>query len=113
MTCVASYISPEIWKGEVLDERGLYQADIYAFGILLNFMVTKEDPNLQMRTSLYQLMADVTKGVRPRLPNQGSCPSALLDIIRSCWHEDTRIRPADFKGIIGSLGRIEAEIAAT
>jgi serine/threonine protein kinase len=55
-----AYIAPELWKGESHERSGYYKADIYAFGILLNFMLSRAEPNNQLGTSEFKVMVAVT-----------------------------------------------------
>lgn len=99
-----AYISPEIWKGEIDERTDYYKADIYAFGILLNFMFTKIEPNVELGTSLFKVMVSVTGGARPSLPEPSArCPDHVVELIKKCWDEEPSARPQDFAAVLDAL----------
>jgi serine/threonine protein kinase len=105
-----AYISPEVWRGEDMDDKtGFFRTDIYAFGILLNYMLTKSNPNDELGKTSYNIMVAITNKKRPKLPADGSgCPSLLMFLVTSCWTDDPKSRPVDFMAIIAMLEASEA-----
>jgi serine/threonine protein kinase len=71
-----AYIAPEIWKGErSINRNGYYRADIYAYGILLNFMITRVEPFADQQCNHYTVMAAVA-GKGP--------PTSLVAFLPAC-----------------------------
>ncbi len=74
---------------------------MYAFGIVLNFMFTKLDPNEELGITLYKVMSACTSGRRPSLAPD--CPEDIAELIVCCWDEDPLKRPSDFTAILAAL----------
>lgn len=90
----ASYMAPEL-----LDNAAYtYKVDVYAFGVLLNEMLARKAPFCGADPA--RISERVVAGQRPELA--GRAPTALLDMIKSCWQADPVRRP-DFASIQGML----------
>jgi serine/threonine protein kinase len=100
-----AYLSPEIWKDE---EVNYYLADVYAFGILLNFMLTRSEPNSELGDFAYQIMQGATTHVRPTL-RRIDCRrvECLVGLVESCWSDDPGQRPQTFEVIMKQLSAAE------
>eukprot|EP00953_Heterococcus_sp_UTEX-ZZ885_P041340 21096-Heterococcus_DN1.PRE.2 len=81
----ACWLAPEVIK----HAKGSWQSDVYAFGILLWELATREEVHAGL--SAAQIIARVANdGLRPKIPR--GCP--WRDVMISCWHEDPASRPA-------------------
>ena len=65
-------------------------ADVYAFGIMLWEMVTKEVPYSDM--TFLQIAFYVNGGGRPEIPED--TPESMAKLIRKCWNQDPDRRPS-------------------
>lgn len=76
---------------ELFDERP-YSAkvDVYAFGVLLNEMFTRERPFGELQEPS-AIRAKVLDGGRPDLFRGG--PQGLQDLIQACWAQAPEDRP--------------------
>ena len=63
--------------------------DVYAYGILLWEMLTKQVPYSEM--TLLQIAFFVNQGGRPEIPD--SCPETLAKLIKKCLNQDPGRRP--------------------
>ena len=76
---------------------------VYALGVMLWEMVTREKPWNKLRHAVIAFRVAVER-VRPPLPPPGpACPVALLALIERCWAHDPRARP--------SAAAVHAELA--
>ncbi|KAG2489162.1 hypothetical protein HYH03_012388 [Edaphochlamys debaryana] len=80
------YMAPELWEGLPYNEK----VDVYAFGIMLNELITKTPP--WTGTSLPDMKANVLAGKRPDMAL--SCPKVLCDLIKRCWDQSSSLRPS-------------------
>jgi serine/threonine protein kinase len=99
-----SYMAPELLS---LDTSGVRisgeAADVYAFGIILNAMWRKRTPfNASQFPSILIMIQEVARGMRPAIPEDGSCPVHLVELMERCWDQDPRKRPR-FTEIISLL----------
>ncbi|XP_072042856.1 uncharacterized protein [Amphiura filiformis] len=99
------YMSPEIHKGNERG-RGVYSrpADIYAYGMLMLEIYTRELPfvGIEWQTLVFR----VCNGEQPAIPK--SCPKSLSDLMRQCWSMDLKRRPTiqDVIKVLSSYGSI-------
>jgi len=77
------YMSPEQWEEEELTAK----SDVYAFGVMLNEMLTCTVP-WHGAQSLMGIGRKVTSGARPPITN-----SAYSHIVMKCWASDPTDRP--------------------
>eukprot|EP00899_Mesostigma_viride_P014134 jgi/Mesvir1/22721/Mv14129-RA.1 len=93
-----AYMAPELLAG-----GGRYneKVDVYAFGILLNELLTKQPPF--DGAMLGDIKASVAKGERP--PLSLTCPRELANLIKDCWAQDSAARPS-FDDIAESLRKL-------
>jgi predicted outer membrane repeat protein len=71
-------------------------ADVYAFGIIMNALWTKQAPYVDVLhhfKSVQDLIQQVVRGLRPGMPEHLNCPQALAALIERCWHADPKFRP--------------------
>jgi len=73
------------------------KSDVYAFGVLLFEMLTRQEPYSHVTddvASVLEQVADLSRvePFRPFLPP--NMPSPMSDLIRSCWHPDPERRPS-------------------
>jgi serine/threonine protein kinase len=81
------YTAPECYEESGYDWR----ADIYAFALILYEILTGEHA-FSRRLTMYQLMAKVTRGVRPAMP--GTIRPTVRDLITKCWAAEPDQRPS-------------------
>ncbi len=109
-------------------------ADTYAYGILLNFMMTRQvllqHPNWMDLNFIcwhyafmnqqqpfkdmafgYAIMAACTRGERPKLPDdigydEHQCPTQIVCLIQRCWDPNPTKRP-NFEDILYNLKLVE------
>lgn len=79
------YMAPELLHRACYNEK----VDVYAFGVLLNEMISRRPPFEGMPFS--QLKAAVCSGERPPLPCH--CHEKLQKIIEVCWSANSQDRP--------------------
>ncbi len=99
------YMAPELLRGEGASRK----TDVYAFGIILHFLITGEKiPFDALRSEeegidVAALFSMVLEGVRPTLPqHKMQCPGSLRSLCASCWAEDAAARP-EFEQILKLL----------
>ena len=101
------YVSPEMWKDNVVTQTQLSLCDVYAFGVLLNFCATGEEPEKQIDSDFRVMTAVTTEGFRPKLPSpECGCPGGLVALIKRCWHDSPAQRPQHFSEILSELENI-------
>lgn len=83
-----AYMSPELLKGELHYKNSI---DIYAFGIILWEMYTRDDP-YEKNMNPFQIAHQVLEGIRPNIPD--SCPYNLRNLIERCWNANPKVRPS-------------------
>lgn len=93
-----AYMAPELLEGKSYNEK----VDVYAFGVLLNEMLTRRMPYDGL--SLQELRAKAQSGGRPDMSL--TCPKALEDIIKACWDQDAVKRPS-FAKLVDQLNTIK------
>lgn len=101
----AAYMAPELLQAGACAS---YESDVYAFGVLLNELVSEEEPySEQARHVLgkgaFGAAMHAAQGNRPavRVPpkllddNSGQEASAtpLVALVQQCWHSEARVRP--------------------
>ena len=90
------WLAPELIK----DAKGSERIDVYAFGIVLWELATREE--VYAALSAAQIISRVAnEGMRPPLPP--GCP--WNHVMEACWSEDPAHRP-DFEDIFAQLTRI-------
>lgn len=126
------YMAPELFVGraDTFDLRK--RADVYAFAIVVNAQMDMKMPYLDssgehfinvetarlahMRAaernrndwSHSGWLRDPTGTLRPQLATENKwCPSAVLDMICECWHQDPKERPS-FKNICRRRDLVES-----
>ena len=83
---VMPYIAPELFVGDAYSQK----SDIYAFGILMWEISSREKP-------FHELVHDkllalrIFKGLRPTITND--TPQFYRDLMQKCWHSDPTQRP--------------------
>ena len=88
------WMAPELLRQE---SRTTPSTDVYAFGILLAEVFTRDDPYAQQPGDLRTILSAVAHPVagqplmRPALG--ASVPPLLLKLMQRCWAEDPRERP--------------------
>lgn len=90
-----AYMAPELLRGESHYKGAI---DIYAFGIILWEMYTRDDPYENIGP--FQIAHQVLEGLRPSIPD--SCPYNLHVLIERCWNPRPEGRPK-FKEILELL----------
>ena len=82
-----NWMAPEIISpGKKYDNS----IDVYAYGMILYEMATKETPFSNMKQ--VQIAANVLKGKRPQLPS--TVPENLQGLIKRCWAQNRNERPS-------------------
>ncbi|CAM9132741.1 unnamed protein product, partial [Discosporangium mesarthrocarpum] len=96
----ACWLAPEVIK----HAKGSEQADVYAFGIMLWELATREE--VHQGLSAAQIIARVANdGLRPNPP--GGCP--WHDVMVACWHENPLKRPT-FQQIVDRLTGVQDKL---
>ncbi|KAG5189683.1 kinase-like domain-containing protein [Tribonema minus] len=81
----ACWLAPEV----IRHAKGSWQSDVYAFGILLWELATREEVHSNL--SAAQIIARVAnEGLRPKVP----CNCPWREVMVSCWHEEPQARPS-------------------
>eukprot|EP01026_Neomeris_dumetosa_P001285 TRINITY_DN10319_c0_g1_i7.p1 TRINITY_DN10319_c0_g1~~TRINITY_DN10319_c0_g1_i7.p1 ORF type:complete len:861 (-),score=134.17 TRINITY_DN10319_c0_g1_i7:1166-3748(-) len=83
-----SYIAPEVFKGENVDEK----CDVYALGLIIWEMVSKERPWQDLNLPVVIMARVAVKHERPIIPE--TCPPELSRLIARCWDPNPRERPS-------------------
>ncbi|KAG0282159.1 Serine/threonine-protein kinase wnk4 [Linnemannia gamsii] len=84
--------TPEFMAPELYDEKYDEKVDIYAFGMCVLEMVTKEYPYSEC-TNQAQIYRKVTKGIKPQSLDHVKDPETW-DFINRCLDHDDRTRPS-------------------
>ncbi|KAF8943968.1 Serine/threonine-protein kinase wnk1 [Haplosporangium gracile] len=84
--------TPEFMAPELYDEKYDEKVDIYAFGMCVLEMVTKEYPYSEC-TNQAQIYRKVTKGIKPASLDHIKDPE-IWDFINRCLDHDDRTRPS-------------------
>ncbi|WOK91948.1 serine/threonine-protein kinase STY17-like [Canna indica] len=84
------YMAPEVIRCEPYTEK----CDVYSFGVILNELITGEQPYIETSYGPCKIALEVSEGrLRPKLPEDGQYKE-LIDLICSSWHEDAASRPS-------------------
>uniref|UniRef100_U9THV9 Protein kinase domain-containing protein n=1 Tax=Rhizophagus irregularis (strain DAOM 181602 / DAOM 197198 / MUCL 43194) TaxID=747089 RepID=U9THV9_RHIID len=95
------YIAPEVLRGK----RYTQNADIYAFGIIINEVFTGERPFHDVIDD--NLMLDICKnGLRPKIGK--NTPKSLVHLLNKCWDATPSNRPT-VDEIIQKLNHFETD----
>jgi len=98
------WMAPEVMMGEPFNEK----ADIYSFGLILWFLVTKKEP-YEEYDDLETFTRDIClQKVRPKL--NPDCDPNLRDLITRCWDQHPQVRPR-FSDIITKIEHIMVDLA--
>ncbi|KAF9188420.1 hypothetical protein BGZ51_000584 [Haplosporangium sp. Z 767] len=84
--------TPEFMAPELYDEKYDEKVDIYAFGMCVLEMVTKEYPYSEC-TNQAQIYRKVTKGIKPKSLDHVQDPE-VREFINRCLDHDDRTRPS-------------------
>ena len=90
------WMAPELFKNWPCT----VQTDVYAFGVVLWEILTKETP-FGTTASTRDIAARVRRGERPVIP-EGS-PVAFVNLMKGCWQQNPKKRPAEFRLIADTL----------
>ncbi|GLI70119.1 hypothetical protein VaNZ11_014925 [Volvox africanus] len=83
-----THLAPECFE----PDRKLDQSvDIYAFGIVMWEVLTRQPPYAEFAPDFEGLPARVIEGLRPRFPTH--CPAAYRALAQGCWCRDPARRP--------------------
>lgn len=95
------WMAPEILSGASAEPDE--SADVYAFGIVLWEIITRQEPypEVQSFDELVELV--VVRNERPRFPPD--TPQSLVDLAGQCWHTSRSQRPT-FADILLSLADV-------
>jgi serine/threonine protein kinase len=98
------WMAPEVMMGEPFNEK----ADIYSYGLILWFLVTKKEP-YEEYDDLETFTRDIClQKVRPKIPLD--CDPNLKDLIQRCWDQHPQARPR-FSDIITKIEHIMVDLA--
>ena len=84
MTGSPFYLAPEVLQGSGASPK----SDVYAFGIILHFLITGERVPFKGATewAVEDVFRRVLEGGRPELPaKKMQCPSSLRTLCEQCW----------------------------
>ncbi|KAF9164102.1 Serine/threonine-protein kinase wnk3 [Actinomortierella ambigua] len=84
--------TPEFMAPELYEEKYNEKVDIYAFGMCVLEMVTKEYPYSEC-TNQAQIYRKVTQGIRPQSLEHVQC-AEIADFIRRCLDHNEQTRPS-------------------
>ena len=99
-----SFLAPELASGST-ESYASFKVDVYAFGVLLHYLWTRQVPYRDQHVNPFQLMELVRQGLRPALPVD--MPGPLQTLMCSCWSGDPAARPS-FDRICGQLEALAA-----
>ena len=98
-----AYMAPEVALGQPADQ----QADIFAFGVILYEMATRQRPF--QGKDMPSVLSQVMYRNPPRVETiNAEVPAGLGDLIESCLRKDKMQRVAAMEEIVASLDRITA-----
>jgi len=97
------WLAPEILRGDDTASGDQTKIDVYAFGVMMWELVTREDFFGEVRGFMAQLEDHVISGKRPAIPKD--CPEDFAELIQDCWQNDPTARPS-FSEIIEILNGI-------
>eukprot|EP00742_Colponemidia_sp_Colp-10_P005510 GILJ01005887.1.p1 GENE.GILJ01005887.1~~GILJ01005887.1.p1 ORF type:complete len:853 (+),score=119.33 GILJ01005887.1:45-2603(+) len=98
-----AWMAPEIFRGEGCS----YQSDVYAFGIMLNEMVTGQQPFAEAENAVQIIMKVASYNQRPTM--SPTCHPLLTALIQRCWHAEPEQRPS-FMQIKEALDDLVSEL---
>ena len=81
------WMAPEIIMGRKYTEK----ADVYAFGIILWEILTREEP-YEEKEPMQIVVEVVNEGLRPTIRPE-LLDSPLVPLMRDCWHTEPSSRP--------------------
>ena len=93
----------EAGGGATVEERAAKRkwgaTDVYAFGVLVWMLNSREEPYVEDRRvqhmSRYAFMDAVVDGMRPRVPTNASYyPASIAELVEECWQSDPSRRPS-------------------
>ncbi|GAM23944.1 hypothetical protein SAMD00019534_071190 [Acytostelium subglobosum LB1] len=93
------WLAPEIIKNMQYTEK----IDIYSYSMVIWELITREVPFEEFFAELKwnNVIEDkIIGGLRPTIP--ATCPEAMANLMRDCWHDDPKLRPS-FADIITAL----------
>ncbi|XP_033122630.1 atrial natriuretic peptide receptor 1-like [Anneissia japonica] len=100
------WTAPEILRQTTVDQKKLsIQADVYAYGIILQEIVLRTGPFasllevIEPRDLIQSVRLGTVPKVRPAVPSD-SCKKQTLNLMKACWDEDPEKRPTIKKIII-------------
>ncbi|XP_021373989.1 atrial natriuretic peptide receptor 1-like [Mizuhopecten yessoensis] len=99
------WTAPELLRNPDEFPRGTQKADVYAYGIILQEILTKSEPYSCSLDEPSDIVARVKElehpPYRPKVP-QDSAEDSVLDLMRICWEETPMLRP-NFDTIASTL----------
>jgi serine/threonine protein kinase len=97
------YFAPECY-----DNIFIPASDVFAFGLIL-FEILTNEPAFPANLNPYAIQCQVTRGVRPRIPDSVLPPAQAL--ITDCWAAERDERPT-FAEIVNRLREMEFKVTA-
>ena len=97
------WMAPEIIMGRKYTEK----ADVYAFGIILWEILTREEP-YEEKEPMQIVVEVVNEGLRPTVRTE-LLDAPLVPLMRDCWHTEPGSRPT-FEKIVERLRAIKDSI---
>jgi len=87
-----AYIAPEVFANTV-DPTQIAKVDVYAFGILVNELITEEPPYYSNNIPTFEALKHlVLKGSHPEVAKK--IPEELDSMIKNSWNRDPKERPS-------------------
>jgi len=99
------FMAPELFSGTTKYSE---KVDVYAFGILLWELVTRELPYAGMLGE--QVPLAVERGHRPSIPDD--CPTFLSGLMRQCWNGEPKARPSMLE-VVSTLQQVNSRMSTT
>jgi serine/threonine protein kinase len=93
-----NYMAPELLQGGAYTDK----VDVYAFGILLNEMLSRKPPFTCSDPG--RITELVLSGQRPDVP--AMLPELVVKVMTSCWHAEPQKRPS-FEEVLELLSKVE------
>jgi len=89
----ARWQAPEVFLSE--DDQLPFdtRTDVFSFAMFIIELITKDRPFNHRKIDTV-VIVDITKGLRPRIPNQSDLAGKLWPLLAQCWAQAPGQRPS-------------------